>query len=269
MKNWIKLCFLICFAVICNAAFAAMDGPTGLAVDAKGNLYVANFQSNQIQVYSPQHSLISNKTITKDVSGPLAVALDPLGDVWVANFSSSALTGYTAKGKELTPITSGISSPTAMAMDGAGNFWVVNGANSFAVLDAFGDLMRTANVSALGAGANTITSICVFNGLVMFGNDAELFQMLETEYVATGGAGGILSPYRQGVAVAYDASGNEWVAESDGSVYLYGTLKIISLSYQPSGMVVDSARKRVYFSHNAGNSVDVYTTSGKFVTTIQ
>ena len=34
-------------------------------------------------------------------------------------------------------------------------------------------------------------------------------------------------------------------------------------------MAVDGARKLVYFSHNLNNIVYVYTTAGKYVTTIQ
>ena len=113
MKILTKLCVLIAFAALGTAAFAAMNGPTGLALDAKGNLYVANFNSNEIQVYNLQHALVTSKTITTDVSGPMAVALDPLGNLWVANFSSSSITGYTPKKRELTPITTGISNPTA------------------------------------------------------------------------------------------------------------------------------------------------------------
>lgn len=84
MKNFNKLCVLAVFALLGTMAFAKMNGPTGLAVDAKGNLYVANFTSNQIQVYGPTHTLAKSKTITTNIAGPLAVALDPAGYVWVA-----------------------------------------------------------------------------------------------------------------------------------------------------------------------------------------
>jgi hypothetical protein len=34
-------------------------------------------------------------------------------------------------------------------------------------------------------------------------------------------------------------------------------------------MAVDEVHKLVYFFHNLNNNVDVYTTAGKYVTTIQ
>jgi hypothetical protein len=74
-------------------------------------------------------------------------------------------------------------------------------------------------------------------------------------------------------AIAFDSKNNQWVANSSGGVYLSANFasfkQIMTLSYNPSGMTVDVARKLVYFSHNLNNNVDVYTTAGKYVTTIQ
>jgi DNA-binding beta-propeller fold protein YncE len=73
-------------------------------------------------------------------------------------------------------------------------------------------------------------------------------------------------------SVVFDSKNNEWVANSNGSVFLranFGSFKpIITLSYSPGGMAVDEVHKLVYFSHNISNNVDVYTTTGKYVTTI-
>jgi hypothetical protein len=275
MKNWIKLCFLICLAVTGSAALAAINGPTALAVNAKGELYVANFNANQIQVYSLQHSLIPSRTITQDVSGPMGVGLDPRGNVWVANFATSSLTAYTPAGTEFNNVSYGISNPTAMAIDAVGSMWVVNGVSSIAVIEAVtGSLVRTDSVSVV-PGATLLYSVSTFGGTVMFGNDSELYQLGELYYVYAG-TPDIISeiPSRRGIQVAYDTSGNAWVAEQDGSVYVNSLRdpwtfnKTFSVSYSPNGMVVDSPHKLIYLSHNAANSVDVYTTKGKFVTTI-
>jgi len=267
MKNLMKLFVLIAFAVFGTAAFAAMNGPTGLALDAKGNLYVANFNSNQILIYSPQHQLLKSKFVTPDLSGPIAVAVDPLGNLWVANFKSSAITQYDNRGHELSSVSNGVSSPTGMAMDGAANLWVINGASALAIFDANGTLTRSADAGII-PGASTLTSVAAFDGAIGIGNNSETFQMYETPFIAYGGAGGVLMPARKGVAVAYDNTGDLWIAESDGTVYIYESLNLISLGYSPSGMVIDSVHKLAYFSNNLANRVDVYTTSGKYVTTI-
>jgi hypothetical protein len=62
-----------------STSFAALQlkQPAGLAVDAAGNLYVANFGLNNILVYSPKYVQLANKTIKQNISGLEAVAMDP------------------------------------------------------------------------------------------------------------------------------------------------------------------------------------------------
>jgi len=58
---------VLCLLVFATASFAVtptIDLPRGLAVDAKGNLYVANVGGNNILVYSPGYVLQKSKTIT-------------------------------------------------------------------------------------------------------------------------------------------------------------------------------------------------------------
>jgi len=270
MQNFTKVLAFLLWALVDTAAFAAINGPTGLALDSNGNLYVANFNSNQILVFSPHHSLISSKTVTQGVSGPTAVAIDPMGNLWVANFSSSSITGYTPTKQPLTPITDGVSNPTAMAIDGAGNYWVVNAASSFAIYDAFGDPIRSASSGIMYGSPTTLYSIAAFDGSIAFGNDAQVFLLLETVYLATNTPSGeVLALGHEGVAMSFDSSTSLlWEAESDGSVYINGVSGILTLRYRPSAMVLDSARKLLYFANDHGNTVDVYTTKGAYVTTI-
>ncbi len=60
-------------AVLVTASFAAtpaLEFPRGLAVDSKGNLYVANSGGNNILVYGPGYTLQKSKTITADINTP-------------------------------------------------------------------------------------------------------------------------------------------------------------------------------------------------------
>src|SRR5215469_16420887 len=61
------------------------NGPFGLALDARGNLYVPNFVSNQVLVYNPNYVL--QATINSGLSLPTGVAFDSKGNVYVANLS--------------------------------------------------------------------------------------------------------------------------------------------------------------------------------------
>ena len=89
--------FLFAVLAFASTAFAAMNGPTGLAVDASGNLYVSNFNANNVQVYNPAHKLI--RTISNGVNQPYGLAVDGLGFLHVANYGAGTVTRYDSTGK--------------------------------------------------------------------------------------------------------------------------------------------------------------------------
>src|SRR5579862_2437964 len=72
---------------IAITAFAAnnpLNEPNGLAVDSKGNLYVANSGGNNIVVFNSKYQHLAAKTIVQGVFHPTGVAVDPMGNLWVA-----------------------------------------------------------------------------------------------------------------------------------------------------------------------------------------
>jgi hypothetical protein len=77
-----------------------------------------------------------------------------------------------------------------------------------------------------------------------------------------------------GAALAADAKDNFYVASTDGSVRIDSpdTLlhrTFLQLPFVASGIAIDNMRGRVYFSNYSGNSIEVYSTAGAFLTTIQ
>src|SRR5215471_17165481 len=72
----------------------ALDRPEGLALDANGNLYVANEGSNQVLVYNPNYVLQTTKSITSGLNAPTGVAFDSKGNVYVANRTGNFINGY-------------------------------------------------------------------------------------------------------------------------------------------------------------------------------
>src|SRR5579863_1313529 len=64
---------LLCLFAFGSASFAGtLSYPRGLAVDSKGNLYVANSGANNIVVYGPKYAQQTAKTITSNISNPTA-----------------------------------------------------------------------------------------------------------------------------------------------------------------------------------------------------
>ena len=104
---------------------------------------------------------------------------------------------------------------------------------------------------------------------------ANVFTMATADLLHSGSSFGISETVPGSPStIVIDTMNSSWATNAGGEVYFSTTLgaafkKILTLSYAPSGIAVDRAHNRVYFSHNTANSVDVYTTAGKFVTTIQ
>lgn len=110
------------------------SSPAGLAVDASGNLFVADKGTRAVY----EVLAASNDTVVQQLGGsftfssPGAVAVDGSGNLYVADSGLGAIyeftnaSGYAAPGAALV---SGLASPTGIAVDGAGNVFFTNGAS--------------------------------------------------------------------------------------------------------------------------------------------
>jgi sugar lactone lactonase YvrE len=142
-------------AVAINIAIPAsgpFSGPTGIAFDATGDLWVV--QEPKLIEYTPIQPKVSGTptpaiTIGDDgsnsLNSPLGMAIDPAGGIWVANgnnppysvvrFSPSQLTASGTPVPAVTLTTSSIDEPAAIAFDASGNMWISNVAGASPVVE--------------------------------------------------------------------------------------------------------------------------------------
>ncbi|MGA8533208.1 MAG: hypothetical protein WB615_03750 [Candidatus Tumulicola sp.] len=119
--------------VITNGVY----GPEALAVDAQGNLYVANANSAtnhipNIVVYAPG-AKSPTRSITSGVTNPLVIHCDGKSNLFVMNVTESPTMTVYASGTS-TPkatISDGLQLPTAFAFDSSSNLYVANGGEGF------------------------------------------------------------------------------------------------------------------------------------------
>ncbi len=99
----------------------------GVAVDAKGNVFVADTQNGQVDEITPQGV---QTTIASGLISPSSVAVDSTGHVYVSDISPA----YSGQIQEITPNDSGVyGTPSTVAVSGL--YWSVNLA-----VDASGNL---------------------------------------------------------------------------------------------------------------------------------
>jgi uncharacterized protein (TIGR03437 family) len=266
------------------AASAQLNGPSGVAVDAAGNLYIADFYGNRVRKVA-MNGIIT--TVAGDGSngysgdgGPAAgaqvyypsgVAVDAAGNLYIADFGYNRIRKVATNGIITTvagggpqgdsgdggPATSAqLSNPAGVAVDAAGNLYIaVSGSH------------RIRKVAANGA----ITTVAG-NGSYGYSGDGGR---------ATGAQLG--APW----GVAVDAAGNLYIADSNNGVIrkvaANGIITTVAGNgsngysgdggpaasaqlYSPSGVAVDAAGN-LYIADYRNSRIRKVATNG-IITTV-
>jgi len=199
-----------------QATAAQLAAPQDVAVDASGNVYIADTTNNRIRKVDASTGVITTiagggastgcafagAATSATLSGPKGVAVDGSGNVYIAdttnncirkvsggNISLYAGTGATtACTFSGAPTTVSLSAPSGLAVDGSGNLYIMDTTRRCVRKVSGGTVSQVA-----GAGTGT-ASACTFSGAA---------------------TAVILSTTPTGVAV--DASGNVYIADTGSS----------------------------------------------------
>lgn len=272
----------LCFFFMASASFAAtkpINNPNGLALDSKGNLYIANTGGNDILVYNPSYFQLTAKTISSNIIQPTAVAFDPQGNLWVANYGNSnggpngSVAEYT-NGVQNTnnTITNGIFTPIQLAIDEIGNIWVQNNYTTVTVYGPFWAYAANVLLKTFTP-QYPVYGLAVKKGIFAYGGSTQDTFAGESQALTSGNILGHYNPNDTGLALAIDAKGNVYQADLNGVVDIEypGALDgyFLTLPFTSTGIAVDDARGRIYFSNSSGNSISVYSLSGTLLHVIQ
>ncbi len=106
--------------------------PIGLAVDSKGDVYIANHYNNagQILVYTETGKQLTARTITKVIENAAGLAFDAAGDLYEADASEQKVNVFSPSGAPLPAKSFTPENPqsayalSGIQLDSAGNVWV-------------------------------------------------------------------------------------------------------------------------------------------------
>lgn len=112
-----------------------LNAPNSLALDGRGNLFVANLNStpNSVVEYSPPFSAQSEPvvTISNGINEQGSIGLGASANLFVPNQGANTVTEYVAPySKAPITIAGGQSQPIALAIDAAANLYVANLGNN-------------------------------------------------------------------------------------------------------------------------------------------
>jgi DNA-binding beta-propeller fold protein YncE len=281
-NNFVRIAStLLCLFAFASASFATtkpLSYPRGLAVDAKGNLYVANSGGNDILVYNPSYNQVPSKTITENVINPTGVAFDPQGNLWVANYGTSngganGSIGEYTDGVQNTghSITNGILGPEAIAVDGLGNVWVENDYVNVTVYSPDYPFSPPTTLLLTLTPAFPVYGIALSGQTFAYGGNNAV--TIEAATSALANVYLVQAVFSNGAfALATDNTGKTYAGSLDNTVNVLtngNEQQLLQLSFTPTGIAVDNTRGRLYISNENGNSISVYSTAGVLLKTIE
>ncbi len=100
-------------------------GPAGVAVDAMGDVFIADPQTNQVLEVTPSGT---TTTVGTGLDKPLGVAVDAHGNVFIADTQINRVVEVSASGAQTT-FASGLVMPFSVAVDGTGDVFIANSEN--------------------------------------------------------------------------------------------------------------------------------------------
>jgi sugar lactone lactonase YvrE len=136
-----------------DGASAMFNGPRGVAVDASGNVYVADDKNHAIRKITPDHSVITlagngfpgfadNQGTAAQFDKPADVAVDAVGNLYVADYNNQRIRKITPSGNVSTLAGNSLRGaidgqgssaqfnfPGGVTLDATGNVYVADGEN--------------------------------------------------------------------------------------------------------------------------------------------
>lgn len=202
-----------------------IDGPDGNWEDSKGNLYVANQDSNDITEYDSSHSLVYTYT---DVTDPVDVRTDASGNVYSADYFGGDVSEFGQQSN--TPIAS--CSPggfiSGVAIDTKGDVFISFFDGLFSYVREYAGGLSGCNSTTLGVKVDSPNGI-VFDkhgNLILCDPGVPAVDVIDPPY--NGVSGTLGSGYSDPLHVTINKKNDQvYVADS-------GTGKVYVLSY-PAG----------------------------------
>jgi DNA-binding beta-propeller fold protein YncE len=223
------------------------DGPEGVAVDAAGNVYVADTYNDRIQKFTSAGAFLtqwgSSGIGNGQFQGPEDIAVDTNGNVYVADTGHNRIQKFTLAGAYIAHWGSAGSGngqfnyPGGIAVDSSGNVYVADtGNNLIQKFTSAGTFITQWGGSGSGHG-----------------------QFAEPQGVAVDGAGNVYVADMLNCLIQKFTSAGAFITQWGG----YGSGN--GQFYNPSGIAVDSTGN-VYVVDSGNNLIQKFTSSGTYIT---
>ncbi|MFJ5483650.1 NHL repeat-containing protein [Pectobacterium actinidiae] len=99
-----------------------LSSPVGMAYDAGGNLYVANWSAGTVLRFAGDGQ---RSVFAEELRGPSGLAISSAGDIYVASYSEDLVWRFTPAG-ERSVFVKGLATPAGLSFDARGRLLIAN-----------------------------------------------------------------------------------------------------------------------------------------------
>ncbi len=234
--------------------------PQGVAVDAQGDVYVADTGNNAVEELVAS-SQLWNPIIVSGLNAPTAVAVDSQGNLYVADAGDFAIKEWNASKQVLTALVDGMTQPYGVALDAQANVYFSDaGANIIQKWTASSSQLNTLITGATqprGLALDQFGNIYFANA---GGNNVEKWSP-STQQTTVDFSAGVAQP----AGIAIDGQGNIYFSEPASNAILQWNaanqqlVPAVSAGLNnPAGLAVDM-QGNVYVADQNNNAIKKIT----------
>lgn len=99
-----------------------LSSPVGMAYDASGNLYIANWSAGTVLRFASDGQ---RSVFAEGLRGPSGLAISPAGDIYVASYSEDLVWRFTPAGDQ-SVFVRGLATPAGLSFDARGRLLIAN-----------------------------------------------------------------------------------------------------------------------------------------------
>ena len=225
---------------------SSLSSPYGLAVDAAGDVFIADVDSGQVLKVTPA----GIRTVAAaGMLKPTGLAIDGAGNLFVADPLAHAVWEITPSGVQTEPMT-GLNNPFGLSFDGAGDMFFID-----ASLDHITKITPEGVQTPLGSGFNFPAGVAIDNAGNVFVADVGNGEVHKIT------SAGVMTTFVSGLDlpanIALDAAGNLYVTEFGNGQVIQITpagvqTTFVSTAVNPFGMVMDGSGNLYYADSATG-----------------
>lgn len=270
------------FSIAISYTGGGLDYCEGLAVDASGNIWVANNTSNSVSEFNTLGVPNAGSPFTgrNNMNGAFGLAIDATGNIWVPSEGSVSLVELGSNGSEnaSSPFTGGgLTAPHWISFDKFGHSWTSSGPE-YSVVSEFSSAGAAISPAPGGYttgginGPDIIAADVAGNVWIANRSGSTMSEFNANTGVANGSSpftgNGLNSPF----GIAIDYSGNLWVTNFDGnSISEFSSTGSAIDSFtgggldSPAGIAIDGAGN-IWVANNDSNGISEFSSSGAAIT---